>query len=175
MSVMEAATTTPATETLGEPAEAGSEAPAASEQPSANAEDQQPEPGDERDEQGRYLSREAASYRRRLREAEGERDSLRERLEGYERDHVERLAGAAGLQMPGDVWTFGATLDTLRGENGAIDNEAVNGLVGEIVNDRPGLRAQPVGDLGIGRGAAAAGTVQTPEVGLSALLKPERR
>jgi hypothetical protein len=145
------------------------------ERSSGNPEDQPPETGDERDESGRYLSREAAGYRRRLRETETERDQLRTRLEGYERAEVERLAGDAGLQVPADVWTFGATLDTLRGEDGGIDTEAVSGLVGEIVKDRPGLQPRPVGDLGIGRGAAAAGTTRAPEVGLSALLKPGRR
>jgi hypothetical protein len=171
---MDAATTATAAEALAEPVEAGGDA-AATETQRPVATSEPPESGDERDEQGRYLSREAANYRRRLRETESERDGLRERLENYERDHVERVAGDAGLQVPADVWTFGATLDTLRGENGAIDNDAVNGLVKEIVNDRPGLQAQPVGDVGIGRGAAAAGTARTPEIGLSALLKPERR
>jgi hypothetical protein len=131
-------------------------------------------PDGERDEQGRYLSREAASYRRRLRETETERDQLRTRLESYERAEVERLAGGAGLQVAGDIWTFGATLETLRGEDGSIDSEAVDGLVKEIVHDRPGLQARVVGDLGIGRGSAAAGTPPAPEVGLSQLLKPGR-
>jgi hypothetical protein len=165
MSVMEAATTPTATEAPAETVENGSEAPAAD----IVAAD------DERDESGRFLSREAASYRRRLRETETERDGLRERLEGYERDHVERLAGDAGLQVPADVWTFGATLETLRGEDGSIDSDAVDGLVKEIVKDRPGLQAQVIGDIGIGRGAAAAGTPIEQNVGLSALLKPERR
>jgi hypothetical protein len=133
------------------------------------------ENGGERDDGGRFLSREADSYRRRLRDAEAERDGLRERLEGYERHEVERLEGDAGLQVPGDVWTFGATLDTLRGEDGGIHQDAVSGLVGEIVRDRPGLQARPTGDLGIGRGAGAAGTTHTPEVGLSKLLKPGQR
>jgi hypothetical protein len=44
-----------------------------------------------------------------------------------------------------DVWTFCASLDRLHGEGGAIDSEAVSGLVGEIVKDRPGLQAEPVG------------------------------
>jgi hypothetical protein len=165
---VEASTATTAPPEATEPAV---EAPA----PDAETQPPEGEPGDERDESGRFLSREAASYRRRLRETEQERDGLRERLDGYERAEVERIAGDAGLQVPGDVWTFGATLDTLRGEDGAIDNEAVSGLVGEIVKDRPGLQARPVADLGIGRGASAAGTTSTPEVGLSALLKPERR
>jgi hypothetical protein len=110
-----------------------------------------------------------------LRDAEGERDQLRAQVDHLQTAEVERLAGAAGLQVPGDVWTFGATLDTLRGEDGGIDPKNVNGLVAEIVKDRPGLQARPAGDLGIGRGASAAGITSTPEVGLSKLLKPERR
>ena len=171
---MEAATTATATDAPAEQVESATDAAADSAPHGGNCE-QPPEDGDERDEGGRFLSREAASYRRRLRETESERDGFRERLEGYERDHVETIAGNAGLQVPGDVWTFGATLDTLRGEDGAIDPEAVSGLVAEIVKDRPGLKAQPVGDMGIGRGGAAAGRATAPEIGLSALLKPERR
>jgi hypothetical protein len=45
------------------------------------------------------VSREAASYRRRLRHAEAERDDLRGRLEGYERAEVERIARDAGFQV----------------------------------------------------------------------------
>jgi hypothetical protein len=181
MGVMEAATTATATEA---PAEAGvgshSEDKGATPETAdrhggPNIKTQPAETDDERDEQGRYLSREAASYRRRLRDAEAERDDLRGRLEGYERAEVERLAGDAGLQVPGDVWTFGASLDTLRGEDGGIDSESVHELATSILKDRPGLAQRPAGDLGIGRGAAAAGTTHAPEVGLSALLKPERR
>jgi hypothetical protein len=168
---VEASAATTAAETQAEPVETGSEAPdRSSEQPPESA-----ETGDERDEQGRYLSREAAGYRRRLRETESERDDLRGRLEGYERAEVERQAGDAGLQVPSDIWQFGASLENLRGEDGAIDPETVSGLVGDILADRPGLQARPQGDIGIGRGGAAAGTTTTPNVGLSALLKPERR
>jgi hypothetical protein len=74
-----------------------------------------------------------------------------------------------------DVWQFGASLDTLRGEDGRIDPDSVQELAASILKDRPGLQARPVGDLGIGKGAGAAGTTHTPEVGLSQLLKPERR
>jgi hypothetical protein len=107
-----------------------------------------------------------------MRDTEQERDQLRECLEGYERQEVERLAGSAGLQVPGDIWLYGASVDTLRGEDGSIDHESVKGLVNEIVKDRPGLQAKPTGDLGIGKGAAAAGTSTAPEIGLSQLLKP---
>jgi hypothetical protein len=184
MGAVEAATTPTAPDAPPEAAEAGSEAASGSGDSNRHAPapdsggntEQPPEPDGERDEGGRYLSREAASYRRRLRDAEAERDSLRTRLEGYERQEVERLAAGAGLQVPADVWSFGASLDTLRGEDDGIDAEAVTGLVGEIVKDRPGLQARPQGDLGIGRGAGATSTrTEEPKVGLSALLKPEGR
>jgi hypothetical protein len=171
MSVKEAATTATATDASTEQVEGG---PDTSSSIDSSTLEEPSETGDERDEQGRYLSREAASYRRRLRETEGERDQLHERLEGYERADVERVAGDAGLQVPSDVWTFGATLATLRREDGGIDHEAVNDLAKEIGKDRPGLQVQPVGDVGIGRGAAAAGSTRAPEVGLSALLKAKR-
>jgi hypothetical protein len=133
------------------------------------------ETADERDEEtGRYLSREAARYRTRLRETEAERDQLRERLERYERAEVERLASAAGLAVPADLWALGTQIEHCRAEDGSIDAETVNGLVADLLRDRPQLRAQPRGDLGIGRGGTAAGSMRQPKLGLSQLLKPGR-
>jgi hypothetical protein len=173
---MEAATATPATETPAPPAEAGTEAHSGPGASQGNG--QAPEAGsaattesDERDEQGRYLSREAANYRRRLRDTEAERDQLREQLDRLQRAEVERLATGAGLAVVADVWQFGATLDTLRTEAGDIDPETVTGVVADIIGSRPGLQAPVVGSFGGGRGAAAAGP-HRPKVGLSALLKP---
>ena len=120
---------------------------------------------------GQYLSREAASYRRRLRETEAERDQLREQLDRCRRAEVERLASADGLAVAGDVWLHGATLDTLRGEDGAIDAETVDG---------PGRRSVgPSGSAGAEDGtrhrpAASAAGRTPPKVGLSQLLKPGR-
>ena len=125
----------------------------------------------ERGEDGRLLSREAARYRTQLRETQAERDELREQLDRMQRADVERMASSAGLAVAADVWQFGATLETLRDDAGAIDPEAVGGLVEAIIRDRPGLKAPTVGDIGIGRGNAAAGP-QPDKVGLSALLKP---
>jgi hypothetical protein len=124
---------------------------------------------DERDESGRYLSREAASYRRRLRETEADRDRLSERVDRMQRTEVERLASAAGLAVAGDVWLHGATLETLRTDEGDIDRLVVEGLVTDLLRDRPGLQAAKEGDLGIGRSGRS--TAQ-PKVGLSQLLKP---
>jgi hypothetical protein len=167
-----ATTTPPETAEHGTEAHTGSQADAgAGADPGAGT----AETGDdERDEEtGRYLSREAARYRTRLREVERERDQLREQLCTLQRAEVERLASAAALQVAGDVWTFGAELEHLRAEDGSIDTEVVDGLVADLLRDRPQLRAQPRGDLGIGRGGTAAGR-RPVEVGLSALLKPGR-
>ena len=156
--------------TLTETAEPPSGAPAGSE----TAPDQ-PAGGEERQrgEDGRLLSREAARYRTQLREAEAERDRLREQLDQHQRVEVERLAAQSGLAVPGDVWLHGAELSTLRADDGTIDTETVTGLVEDLIKDRPGLRAPRNGDIGIGRGAAARPPA-APTPGLSALLKPGR-
>ena len=156
--------------TLTEPTEPPSGAPAASEtarEETAGGEER------ERGEDGRLLSREAARYRTQLREVQAERDRLREQLDQHQTVEVERLAERAGLAVAGDVWTFGATLDTLRDDTGSIDRETVEGVVADIVKSRPGLRAPVNGDIGIGRGAAAR-PPKPPAVGLSSLLKPGR-
>ena len=87
---------------------------------------------------------------------------------------VERLAAGAGLAVASDIWLHGATVDRMRAEDGSIDAETVSGLVADLLKDRPGLQARPTGDIGIGRGATAAGIRQPEKIGLSALLKPGR-
>ena len=171
---VEASGATTPTETSNETAEGATAPETRSEGTSETGRDaiaSSPEGDGERDKTGRYLSREAASYRRRLRETETERDGLRARVDDLQRAEVERLAAAAGLAVASDVWQFGASLDTLRAEDGSIDRETVSGLVAEIVRDRPGLR-HPHGDVGIGRGGAAGN--RKPKIGLSDLLKSGR-
>jgi hypothetical protein len=136
-----------------------------------NAPESTPEEG-ERDESGRYVSREAASYRRRLRETEAERDRLREQLDRVQRAEVERLASGAGLAVASDVWLHGATPQTLCREDGTVDPDTVTGVVEAILRDRPGLQAVPVGSVGIGKGGTASGRPVRQAVGLSQLLKP---
>jgi hypothetical protein len=81
-----------ATETSPEVAE-GTTSPAPSSQGNYGSESRAPETGEgERDETERYLSRDAASYGRRLRETEAERDRLREQLDRLQRADVEPLA-----------------------------------------------------------------------------------
>jgi hypothetical protein len=126
---------------------------------------------DERDEQGRYLSREAAGYRRRLRETETERDALRVQVDELQRDQVERLAGSAGMAIPKDLWTLGTLLEHCRDESGRIDADTVTGLVTDVLKERPTWRTGAFTRNGIGEGASAAGTRTGQHVGLSALLK----
>lgn len=145
--------------------ENGSQGPSSEASPGPNAGNGT---GDgDRDENGRYIGREAATFRRRLRETEAERDTLREQLDRAHRAEVERIAGAE-LANPSDIWVFGATVETLRGEDGAIDTRTVEGVARDIVQSRPGLRA-PVGRIGVGRGGSAV--PREPKVGLSQLLK----
>lgn len=66
---------------------------------------------------------EAANYRRRLRETETERDTLREQVTGFRRAEVERLA-AERLADPSDLWRE-AQLEDLLDESGALDTEKV--------------------------------------------------
>jgi hypothetical protein len=102
-----------------------------------------------------------------LREAEAERDSLREQLDRVQRAEVERLAQAAGLAVAADVWSFGASLDTLRGEDGSVDAATVQGAVDAILKDRPGLRVSKrchhrcrPGCRGLGLDESAAGRLE---------------
>jgi hypothetical protein len=116
-------------------------------------------------------SREAARYRTRLREVEQERDRLRQTLDAVQTAQVEAMAQAGGLAVASDIWSFGAELATLRGEDGSIDQATVEGTIAAILKDRPGLKAAKVGDLGAGRGGAALGTTREEPIGLSRLFE----
>ncbi|OBC12614.1 hypothetical protein A5784_32825 [Mycobacterium sp. 852013-50091_SCH5140682] len=63
--------------------------------------------------------REAAKYRRRLREAEAERDQLAERVTALQRAEVERLATADGLK-PAALWSS-TELAGLLDDEGVVD------------------------------------------------------
>jgi hypothetical protein len=93
-------------------------------------------------------TREAAKYRRRLRETEAERDALRERVENYERRDAEGIARDLGAAVPADLWTL-VGLDDLRGDSGELDEELVRQRVGAILTERPTWR-RPAPDLGQG-------------------------
>ena len=79
-------------------------------------------------------------WRRRMRDAEQERDQLRGLVDQLERTEVERRAGAAGMAMPSDLWAIGTELGSLRGEDGQLDAEAVEARVAEVLKTRPTWR-----------------------------------
>ncbi len=85
------------------------------------------------------LRREAARYRRSLREAETERDGLRGRVEAMQRAEVERLVGDQ-IAVPADVWLAGALLPDLLDDDGNVDQAKVTDTVKAVLTDRPGWR-----------------------------------
>lgn len=82
---------------------------------------------------------EAAKYRRRLREAEAERDALRDRLNGANRREAERIA-SAHLAQADDLFAFDARIEDLIGDDGLIDAERVETACAALIEARPGLR-----------------------------------
>ena len=69
--------------------------------------------------------REAARYRRALRETESERDGLRGRVTALQRSEVQRIASEV-LQVPASIWTSGVQLDALLSEDGSVDPTLVS-------------------------------------------------
>ncbi|WP_051046295.1 hypothetical protein [Nocardia asiatica] len=110
-------------------------------------------------------NREAAKYRRQLRETETERDALRERVTAYERAEVERLA-ADRMADPSDLWTGGTDLETLRGKDGAIDPAKVGKAIEGVLESHPHwqrtTRTRPaVGSLRSGASGASVDGLAT--------------
>jgi len=92
-------------------------------------------------------SREAARYRRKLRELEGEvaaereqwaeeRGLMRARLDHMQQGEAERIA-AEHLADPADLWRDGLDLDQLRDEHGDIDPGKVTTAVNELTAKHP--------------------------------------
>lgn len=68
-------------------------------------------------------SREAAKYRRRLRETEAERDALAAQIDAMRRAEVERLAA---LPNPALLWDAGTDLAELMDDEGQVDPDKVD-------------------------------------------------
>lgn len=99
-----------------------------------------------------------ARYRRQLRQAEGERDQLRDRVESMQRAEAERLA-AAEISRPAAIWAAGTQLADLLDLDGNVDP----GLVAEAASRAADLlgtapaRSTPKPDLSQGAQATAVG------------------
>jgi hypothetical protein len=86
------------------------------------------------------VRREAAGYRRKLRDTEAERDQLAARLTDYDRAEVERqVTEQGGLQNAADFW-LAVQLDELRDDVGALDPEKVKAARERVLPERPHWR-----------------------------------
>jgi hypothetical protein len=87
---------------------------------------------------------EAARYRTRLRETEAERDTLAERLAGYQRGECER-AVADLLDHPGDLWSIGQADPTqFYDAAGELQEAELRAACGGLLEERPRLaKADP--------------------------------
>jgi hypothetical protein len=96
------------------------------------------------------LRHEAASRRRQLRQVEAERDALRDQVDDFHRERVERLA-AQRLTDGTDVWTA-VELGELRDEDGALDESKVRAALDDLVQRKPHWRkpTEPLVDLHAG-------------------------
>lgn len=117
--------TTDSTDTGAEPGTTGTAAPGtASTDPAgttdsttgADATDAQ----DSTEDDTGKTAREAAKYRRRLRETEAERDALAERVDALQRAEAERIA-ATVLERGGGLWAAGATVADMLDDDGNVD------------------------------------------------------
>lgn len=87
---------------------------------------------------------EAARWRRKLRDAEGERDALAQRLEAVQRQSVEGLLTASGVKAQA-VFAV-AELADLLGEDGSIDTDKVGQAV-EAAREKFGIAKPTKGNL----------------------------
>lgn len=95
--------------------------------------------------------KEAAKYRRRLRDTETERDTLATRLETMQRAEAERLA-AEHLAAGADLWLTGTQVADLLDDDGNLDPTKVATAATTLGTDRPHWRrtstaAAPAGEV----------------------------
>jgi hypothetical protein len=84
-----------------------------------------------------------ARYRTQLRQAEAERDQLKERLEQRDRAEVEHLV-ANRLIDPKDLWAGGITLaDVLDPDSGEISPSLIDECLERVIKEHPHWRFNP--------------------------------
>lgn len=87
-------------------------------------------------------NRDAARYRRRLREAEAERDDLREQVVGLQIAEASRIA-ADKLAVGGDLFEVGGVqINDVLDDNGRVDADLVMQFADDVLAARPGLAKQ---------------------------------
>jgi sulfur relay (sulfurtransferase) DsrC/TusE family protein len=86
-------------------------------------------------------NREAAKYRRQLRDVEAERDGLLEQVTGWRKQQAENIAQAHGLNAAA-LWAAGAELETMLTEEGMVDEAKLIEFVKEA-KDKLGIVPPP--------------------------------
>ena len=89
----------------------------------------------ESDQESESPNREAAKYRKRLRDTELDRDIWRERCAILQRTEVERLA-ASVLADPKDLW-HGTGLEDLLDDSGNVSTKKVTGVLADLSKSHP--------------------------------------
>lgn len=102
----------------------GAETTDASPEGASEVDEDQDDTDDDGTSAGDGPGREAAKYRRRLRDVEAERDTLKATVESLQRAEVDRLATDAGLR-PAALWANGAEVGELLGDDGTVDQGKV--------------------------------------------------
>ena len=81
-------------------------------------------------------NREAAKYRRQLREAEAERDQLRSTIDAMRRRAIEDIAARDHrVAKPEALWNAGADLTEMLADDGQLNLDAVNGWITASVEE----------------------------------------
>lgn len=135
-----------ADETTEQTTDETTDAPAVDEGQEESAEQEAPagdKPEESAEQDGSKAAREAAKYRRQLRETQAERDQLREQIDAMRRAEVERLAGAV-LRKPSGLWAAGVQVADLLAEDGTVDPGKVEAAAKQAA-DSLGL-ARPMGN-----------------------------
>jgi len=119
------------------------------------------------------VRREAAGYRVKLREAEGERDRLAGVVESMQRAEAERLvtaieAGYSPLAEGSDLWRGGVELAELLDEDGQVDRTKLKAAGARVGAAHPHWRA-PVPDFS--GGVRGTGPATDPAGALSERLR----
>lgn len=117
------------------------------EQPDEASEAGDDEEPDEEPDEASKAGREAAKYRRRLRETEAERDALAQRVTDLQRSVVDGIVTASGegggrMHSAEPFWAGGVDLDTLLDDEGRVDTTKVLEAVDDVAK-RFGIRRRP--------------------------------
>lgn len=103
--------------------------------------EQEPEQVEQPDDTDENGNREAAKWRRRLRETEAERDQLRGQVQALQRAEAERIAGET-VRAPAALWAAGVDVADLLDDTGAIDPAKVRDAV-QAAAEQLGLARSP--------------------------------